>query len=80
MSDVFRKEFGVLTEVQKHRVKIVKEDAEKLYLLMEACCSVSRELAIAKTKLEECVMWAIKDITRIIEEETAPYMETGQGA
>lgn len=66
MEDVFRKEPNELTKDQARSMEKVKDVAEILY--NEFCLvtdpSNGRELALAKTKLEEAVMWAIKGITK----------------
>lgn len=59
---VFRKEYRELTEDEKAHVENVKTAAEVLYDHIEAMKD-GREKSIAKTKLEESVMWAVKGIT-----------------
>lgn len=64
MSDTFRKEYKDITEEQKVAVVEVKEKAEELEELFNK--SASREprlMAVAKTNLEQSVMWAVKAIT-----------------
>jgi len=67
----FRKQHKELTDDQKQAVSQVKNDAECLYATI---CDLSeriedkgnidpRCLAVAKTKLEEAVMWAVKGFT-----------------
>lgn len=60
MIDV-RKEYQRLSEEQSIKIKKVKEYAETLGVLLQ---DATREMAIARTKLEECVMWATKSITK----------------
>jgi hypothetical protein len=62
MSDVMRQEYRPLSVVTSDKVLDVKQDAAALYAKLESFGS-SRELAIAKTKLEEVVMWATKHLT-----------------
>jgi hypothetical protein len=71
MTDVFRKEYKPLDESQKECIASIKEKASLLYKELQAvsdldkyCFDCGREIAIAKTKLEECVMWAIKGVTK----------------
>ena len=59
---VFRKEYRELTEDEKAHVENVKTAAEELYAHIEAMPD-GREKSVAKTKLEESVMWAVKGIT-----------------
>lgn len=59
MIDV-RKEYKRLSEEQLSKVNKVKEYAETLGVLLQ---DATREMALARTKLEECVMWATKSLT-----------------
>ena len=66
MEDTFRKNYGILTQEQKDQVLAVKNKAEELFFLIgkaEDRSEKSRCLALAKTKLEESIMWAIKGLT-----------------
>lgn len=64
--DTFRKEYKTLSNDQEAYVSLFKDRAEEL--LHEFNCAAflnpdSRYLALAKTALEESVMWAVKSIT-----------------
>lgn len=59
--NVFRKEYRPLTEQEKSHVAAIKISAEVLYNSLHS--GEARHMALAKTKLEECVMWATKAIT-----------------
>jgi hypothetical protein len=59
-NDIFRKEYIEINENDLLEIKQFKEGAENLYNLIEL--KKSREFSIAKTKLEECVMWFTKGI------------------
>lgn len=50
-----------LTKSEKKVVFEIKNKAEELYRLIESV-GVSRETSVSKTKLEECVMWAVKGV------------------
>jgi pantothenate kinase len=65
MSDVFRKEYKPLTDLTKMKMHAIKQIASDLHEVFENVTNESdkRCIAIAKTKLEESVMWAIKAIT-----------------
>jgi len=69
MSDVFRQEYTPLDELQKAHVLAVKVEAQKLYDLFQDSVvegersERARCIALAKTALEEAVMWAVKGIT-----------------
>ena len=43
--------------------KEIREEASKLFELLDAIPSC-REMSLAKTKLEECVMWANKALAK----------------
>lgn len=63
--DVFRKEYKALSEIQVATIIDVKSLAEKLYTAFTECPFDydKRAMAIAKTNLEQAVMWATKAIT-----------------
>lgn len=59
MTDTFRQIYRPLSAAESKRILDIKAKAAELHdLLGEA----SREFALARTKLEECVMWATKAI------------------
>lgn len=60
--DVFRKKYVELTFEQSELIRLVKERSQDLQLIIDSI-GRSRETALAITKLEECVMWAVKSIT-----------------
>jgi hypothetical protein len=61
-NNVMRHEYRVLTEAEKAQMQAIKDMGLGFY---EACDGIgqSRELSLAKTKIEEAVMWAVKHIT-----------------
>ena len=69
MSDTFRKEYKPLTDQQKSWMGEVKDKAEALLTAMNSGMEPdersdrAREMAVAKTNLEQSVMWAVKAIT-----------------
>ena len=68
MSDTFRKEYKPLTDLQKEYIGSVKDAASELeeaINMAESECDVKdkRSLALAKTNLEQAVMWAVKALT-----------------
>ena len=68
MSDVFRKEYRPITESQKSWIISFKDQAETLHITFESCLdalteSDKRMMALAKTNLEQAVMWSVKAIT-----------------
>ena len=58
-----RHEYRVLSEDEKDRMKTIKDYGAGFYAMLEIS-PPSRELSIAKTKIEEAVMWAVKDVTK----------------
>lgn len=65
-TNVFRKEWRELSDTEKTHVANVKGKAAELYdlLVVEAGSRTDpRAMAVARTKLEEAVMWATKAIT-----------------
>lgn len=63
VNNVMRHEYRVLTEVEKTQMQSVK-DAGLIFWNMLDKIGESRELSLAKTRLEEAVMWAVKHITK----------------
>jgi len=66
MSGPFRTTYRDLSPYEKDLVESIKQKAELLYGLFNAVAPASgstREIALAKTKLEEAVMWAVKGVT-----------------
>jgi hypothetical protein len=66
MTDIFRKEHKLLSDDQKAQIENIKNAAEVLYGCMESANFVNpnpRMMALAKTNLEQAVMWAVKAIT-----------------
>jgi hypothetical protein len=66
---LFRKAYRELTKEEKDLMDAIKDTAYRQYLLYGAALigagpsDTSRAMAIARTKLEESVMWAVKAIT-----------------
>ena len=62
-NNVMRHEYRVLTDEEKAKMQWLKDAGLQLHELIESIGS-SRELSLAKTKVEEAVMWAVKHITK----------------
>ncbi len=62
-NDPMRKNYRVLTDDEKRHMTTFKIMGEEF---LEKCdhTGQSRELSLAKTKMEEAVMWAVKHVTR----------------
>ena len=63
VNNVVRHEYRVLDAAEKEQMRRVKDMG---LAFIEACDTIgaSREMSIAKTKMEEAVMWAVKGITK----------------
>ena len=62
MSNVFRPQYRPLSDTEKLKVDRIKDLAQQLYDEMQSP-SLAREMALARTNLEQSVMWAVKSIT-----------------
>jgi len=64
--NIFRQQYRDLTPNEKSRIERIKEKADALYAELQTVekSDQTRELSLAKTKLEESVMWATKAITK----------------
>lgn len=67
MTDCFRKQYNALIEDRIKDCENIKEHAQDLLTVLERVgvnYSIdARAMAIAKTNLEQAVMWAVKAIT-----------------
>lgn len=63
VNNVMRHEYRVLTDEEKQNMQAVKDLGADLYAYI-GTIGESRELSLAKTKVEEAVMWAVKHITK----------------
>ena len=61
-NNVMRHEYRVLSEMEKEQMATVKDIGVDFVECLVSIGS-SRELSLAKTKMEEAVMWAVKHIT-----------------
>jgi len=62
-NNVMRHEYRVLTDAEKAAMQKIKDDGLALFTYIESL-GLSRELSVAKTKIEEAVMWSVKHLTR----------------
>lgn len=64
VNNVMRHAYRVLSEDEKQAMQKIKDMGLELHNeIGKLSASGSRELSIAKTKIEEAVMWAVKHIT-----------------
>jgi len=62
-NNVMRHEYRVLTESEKITMRQIKDMGLEFHVLLQNIGD-SRELSLAKTKVEEAVFWAVKHITK----------------
>lgn len=63
INNVMRHEYKILSDVEKSQMQAIKDMGLHFWTGVDQI-GQSRELALAKTKIEEAVMWAVKHITR----------------
>lgn len=59
-----RAKFLEINENQKNRIEEIRNLFSEMYNLVEEICKPSRETSLVFTKLEEAQFWAIKGISR----------------
>jgi hypothetical protein len=69
VNNTMRQQFRVLTEAEKAAVDDLKGLGSDFLASLDDCeaflgSTAAREIAIARTKMEEAVMWAVKGITK----------------
>lgn len=62
VNNTMRHAYRVLSDEEKAAMQKIKDVGLSFHGLLEAI-GHSRELSVAKTKIEEAVMWAVKHIT-----------------
>lgn len=62
INNVMRHAYRVLSDDEKSQMQKIKDDGLAFWNLIDGL-GASRELSVAKTKIEESVMWAVKHIT-----------------
>lgn len=68
-TDTFRKEYAPLSDEQKAHMSVIKNSAELLLESFNNAVPIderserSRCMAIARTNLEQAIMWAVKGVT-----------------
>ena len=63
INNVMRHAYRVLSDAEKAQMQEIKDVGLRFHEFVDGI-GQSRELSIAKTKIEEAVMWAVKHITR----------------
>lgn len=65
----FRKEYKPLSDEQKSQMNIIKDEAQILSDVLDKCVPSDersergRMMNIARTNLEQAIMWAVKAVT-----------------
>ena len=63
VNNVMRHQYRVLSFEEKETMLWIKDQALTMLEYIDANIPKGREASIAKTKMEECVMWAVKGLT-----------------
>ena len=63
VNNVMRHEYRVLSDIEKLQMQHIKDLGRSFHEYIDSV-GASRENSLAKTKIEEAVMWAVKHITR----------------
>lgn len=63
VNNVMRHAYRVLSDDEKANMQAIKDQGLAFHSFVEGLGN-SREISIAKTKIEEAVMWAVKHITK----------------
>lgn len=59
---VSQREYSTFTNLEKFQMQMIENKGAELHVLFEKI-GTSREMSIAKTKIEEAVMWAREHLT-----------------
>ena len=62
VNNTMRRAYRVLSDAEKAQMQALKDKGLELHSLIDSI-GQSRELSLAKTKVEEAVMWAVKHVT-----------------
>lgn len=62
-NNVMRHEYRVLNQAEKAAMKSLKDAGLDFHDFLDSL-GQSREISLAKTKIEEAVMWGVKHITK----------------
>lgn len=62
VNNTMRHQYRVLSDAEKANMQAIKDEGLTFFSLIDGL-PASREVSLAKTKIEEAVMWAVKSIT-----------------
>ena len=63
VNNTMRHQYRVLTDQEKLSMTAIKDAGEHFLVTLLDHAPAGRETALAKTKIEEAVMWAVKGLT-----------------
>lgn len=63
VNNAMRHQYRVLSDAEKDTMVLIKDLGLGLMSTIESAVPKGREASIAKTKVEEAVMWAVKGLT-----------------
>lgn len=63
VNNTMRHQYRVLSDKEKEAMVAVKDFGLGLIEVIDRCVPKGREASLAKTKVEEAVMWAVKGLT-----------------
>lgn len=64
VNNTVRHQYRVLTDAEKDTMILIKDLGLGLIATIESTVPKGREASLAKTKVEEAVMWAVKGLTQ----------------
>lgn len=62
VNNTMRHQYRVLSDAEKAKIVRIKDMGLDFHDMV-CCLGNSREISLAKTKIEEAVMWAVKHVT-----------------
>lgn len=63
-NNTMRHQYRELTDAEKEAMARIKDMGLAFIYALDECVPPGREQSLAKTKMEEAVMWAVKGLTR----------------
>jgi hypothetical protein len=63
VNNTMRHQYRVLSDAEKEALVWIKEQALTMVEFIDMRVPAGREASLAKTKIEEAVMWAVKGLT-----------------
>jgi hypothetical protein len=64
VNNTMRHKYRVLSDAEKETMVWIKDQGLTMMDYIDANVPKGREASLAKTKMEECVMWAVKGLTQ----------------